>query len=306
MGTPPFAVPTLQALVQAGHQVRAVYTQPDRPQGRGQQLAQSAVKQAALALGLPVRQPERVRRPEEVAELAALQPECIIVVGYGQILPQTIIDIPRLGILNVHASLLPKYRGAAPIQWAIADGQTTTGVTIMQIDAGLDTGPMLLRAETPIGEQETAPELAERLAQMGAQLCVQAIAGLAAGTLSAVPQNQQEATLARILEKEDGRIHPQQTATQIHCRLRGFTPWPGAYCLFRNQPLKIHKARPAGQLPSDQALPPGTLYAEGKRLLLACGQGTILEIFELQQEGRKRVDAASFLNGQRITREEIS
>ena len=182
MGTPDFAVPTLEAMSRAGHEIAAVYTQPDRPKGRGQQLAQSAVKQTALRLEIPVHQPERVRRPEVVAEIAALAPECIVVVGYGQIIPQAIIDIPRLGIVNVHASLLPRYRGAAPIQWAIARGETITGVTTMLINAGLDTGDMLLKAETQIGAEETALEVAPRLARIGAGLLIETLDRLAAGT----------------------------------------------------------------------------------------------------------------------------
>jgi methionyl-tRNA formyltransferase len=301
LGTPQFAVPTLAALVAAGHQIPAVYTQPDRPAGRGQQLGQSAVKQAALAFGLPVRQPERIRRPEVIEELAALRADIMVVVGYGQIIPQAIIDLPRLGIVNVHGSLLPHYRGAAPIQWAIANGDAVTGVTTMQINAGLDTGDMLLKAELPILPNETAPELAARLAPLGAELCVRTLAGLAAGTLRAVPQNNAEATLARILTKEDARVDWSRPAAEIHNRLRGFTPWPGAVCLFRGAPLKLHAVEP---LPATTGLPPGAIL-NGKPLRVACGGGTVLALHEVQQEGRKKVSGENFRNGQHLAHNEI-
>src|SRR5690242_1873212 len=206
LGTPAFAVPTLERIVEAGHGIAAVFTQPDRPKGRGQHDAMSAVKQAALRLDLPVHQPERVRRPEVVEQLRCLSPEAMVVVGYGQIIPESILVIPPHGIINVHASLLPKYRGAAPIQWAIARGETRTGVTTMRIDAGLDTGAMLLKAETEIGPEETAVELGARLAEMGADLLIATLSGLADGSIVAVKQDSTQATLAPILKKEDGRI----------------------------------------------------------------------------------------------------
>ncbi len=292
MGTPQFAVPTLAALVAAGHEVRAVYTQPDRPSGRGQQLAFSPVKQAAQALKLPVYQPERIRRPEIVEQLCAFQADVMVVVGYGQIIPQAIIDLPPLGIINVHASLLPRYRGAAPIQWALANGETITGVTTMLINAGLDTGDILLQAELAINPLESAHELSARLAPLGAELCVQTLAN----PISPVPQNNAEATLARILTKDDARIDWSRSAAQIHNRLRGFTPWPGAVCTFREAPLKIHVALP---LPELTNLPPGSLLP-GAPIRVACGDGTVLAIYELQQEGRKRVLEASFRNGQHL------
>ncbi|MCX6586630.1 MAG: methionyl-tRNA formyltransferase [Acidobacteria bacterium] len=301
LGTPQFAVPTLAALVAAGHQIPAVYTQPDRPAGRGQHLGQSAVKQAALAFGLPVRQPERIRRPEVIEELAAWRADIMVVVGYGQIIPQAIIDLPRLGIVNVHGSLLPHYRGAAPIQWAIANGDAVTGVTTMQINAGLDTGDMLLKAELPILPNETTPELAARLAPLGAELCVRTLAGLAAGTLRAVPQNNAEATLARILTKEDARVDWSRPAAEIHNRLRGFTPWPGAVCQFRGAPLKLHAVEP---LPETTELPPGAIL-NGKPLRVACGGGTVLALHEVQQEGRKKVSEENFRNGQHLAHNEI-
>jgi methionyl-tRNA formyltransferase len=299
LGTPQFAVPCLEACIAAGHEVAAVYTQPDRPKGRGQEVAVSPVKEAALRLGLAVRQPERVRQPEVVAELAGLRPDAMVVVGYGQIIPQSIIDIPPLGIINVHASLLPKYRGAAPIQWAIANGERVTGVTTMLINAGLDTGDMLLKAETEIGEEETALELAPRLARMGADLLVRTLDGLAAGTITPVPQNHAEATLAPILKKEDGLIDWRNPAASIFNRARGFLPWPGAWTWFRRQRFNIWRCRPA-QGPHREA---GTLFGEGRRLMAACGAGT-LELIEVQLEGRKRVSGEAFLNGHRLEENE--
>jgi methionyl-tRNA formyltransferase len=294
LGTPTFAVPTLHALVGAGHDVVAVYTQPDRPKGRGKQVAASPVKEAALELNLPVRQPDRIRRPENVAALAELQPDLMVVVGYGQIIPQGIIDIPQHGILNVHASLLPKYRGAAPIQWAIANGEATTGVTIMRIDAGLDTGDMLLKWETPIIPDETSPQLIERLAPAGAELLIEAIQEIEAGTAQYEPQNDDLATYAPILKKEDGLIDWQRSALKIYNRLRGFSPWPGAYTTVRGQTLHVVRAAIADRDPHGD---PGTVQADKRRLFVTCGESTTLELLELQLEGKKRLPVEAFLNG---------
>lgn len=299
MGTPRFAVPTLEALVAEGHEVRAVYTQPDRPKGRGQELAMSPVKECALRLGLPVYQPERVRRPEVIAQLAEFSAEAMVVVGYGQILPQAIIDLAPLGIVNVHASLLPKYRGAAPIQWAIANGERVTGVTTMRIDAGLDTGDMLLRAETAIGDDETAPELSERLAAIGARLLIETLDGIR--TISAEKQNNAEATLAPILKKEDGAIDWSKPAAVIHARLRGFTPWPGAFTTFRGVGLKLLSAA----LATDTDLAPGAMRFRNRKLIAGCGGGTSLELREVQPDGRKRVSGESFSNGARLSDNEL-
>ncbi len=300
LGTPAFAVPTLERLVERGHQVLAAVTQPDRPKGRGQTLAQSPVKQAALRLGVPVYQPERVKRPESVDYLRSLAPEAMVVVGYGQIIPQSIIDIPPLGILNVHASLLPKYRGAGPIQWAIVNGETVTGVTIMRIDAGLDTGPMLIKAETAIGGDENALDLGRRLSVMGAGLLVEALDGLAAGRIVAQPQDNAQATYAPMLKKEDGRIDWSRSAVQIHNQVRGMQPWPGAYSSFRGGALHVWRARPTEGAAGH---PPGALVRI-KPLLVACGVGA-LELIEVQMEGRKRIPAADFANGQRLVENEI-
>lgn len=300
LGTPQFAVPTLEAAVEAGHHVACVYTQPDRPKGRGHEVAFSPVKEAALRLGIEVRQPERVRRCTE--ELAAVGADAMVVVGYGQIIPQSIIDLPRLGIINVHASLLPKYRGAAPIQWAIARGERVTGVTTMQINAGLDTGDMLLKAETEVGPEETALEVGPRLAAMGARLLVETLAGLEAGTLRATPQNDEEATLAPILTREDGLIDWRQPAAVIHNRARGFLPWPGAWTTWRGQRFNIWRCRVAE---AESPAEPGKLFSHQRKLYAACGAGTVLELLEVQTEGRKRIDAAAFLNGQRLSDSEL-
>ncbi len=296
LGTPPFAVATLEAILKAGHTVKAVYTQPDRPSGRGQELAQSAVKKAALAHGLPVLQPERIRRPEEIARLAEFKVPAMVVVGYGQILPQAVIDLAPLGIINVHGSLLPKYRGAAPIQWAIANGEHITGVTTMRINAGMDTGDMLLKAELGIVSTDTSITLGGRLAVLGADLLVESLAGLENNSIPAIPQDHTQATNAPILKKEDGRIDFERTAGQISCRLRGFTPWPGATTSFRGTPWKVLTAH---VVDDKLAGPTGTINALGRRLLVSCGGNTVLEVVELQQEGRKRIAADAFLNGQR-------
>ena len=289
MGTPAFAVPSLEKIVHAGHEVVAVFTQPDRPKGRGQKDALTPVKEAALLLGLQVHQPERIRRPEVIEQLRALAPETMVVVGYGQILPQAILDIPPKGIINVHASLLPKYRGAAPIQWAIARGETRTGVTTMKIDAGLDTGDILLKWETEIGPEETAVELGERLAVAGADLLVRTLAELE----TIVPQKQDEAqaTYAPILKKEDGEIDWTMATHEILNRIRGFAPWPGCYTLWLGQRLRIWKAR-ALDLPAPAR---GWLGRQKGRLTAGTGNGGI-EILEVQLEGKKRMETSAFLN----------
>ena len=273
LGSPAFAVPTLERLVESGARVLEVVTQPDRPRGRGQQAAAPPVKEAALRLGLPLYQPERVRRPEAVDRLRTLAPDAMVVVGYGQIIPQAIIDIPRFGIVNVHASLLPKYRGAAPVQWPIANGETRTGVTTMRIDAGLDTGDLLLTAETEIGPAETAVELGDRLAAMGADLLIRTLEGLEAGSLVARKQDPAEATYAPLLKKEDGRIDWAFPAEFIHNRVRGFQPWPGAYTAFRGATLRISKSRPAAAS-CLAGLTAGRLAALAP-LVVSCGSGAL-------------------------------
>lgn len=300
LGTPEFAVPSLEALVRAGHEVAAAFTQPDRPKGRGNELAESPIKIAALRLGLAVYQPERIRHPDNIETLRELEPEIMVVVGYGQIVPQAVIDLPPRGILNVHASLLPRYRGAAPIQWAIANGETETGVSIMQIDARLDTGDVLLKSSISIGPGETAPKLSARLAPLGAELLLDTIADIAAGAARWEKQDSAQATYAPALKKEDGLIDWRRTATEVYNRMRGFTPWPGAYTRFRGQQLSILAAKPAGTI----SIPPGLLQTEHRRVLAGCGDGTALELLEIRPAGRKRMSAEAFLNGYKIVENE--
>lgn len=297
LGTPEFAVPSLLALVGAGHQLAGVFTQPDRPKGRGNQLSESSVKVAAQQLTIPVYQPERIRRPEAAQVLRDLQPDLGVVVGYGQIIPQTIIDIPLHGILNVHASLLPKYRGAAPIQWAIANGEERTGVTIMQIDAGLDTGDMLMRADVPVGPDEMAPELSRRLAGLGAELLIETIQAIAGGRATREKQDDSQATLAPILKKEDGLVDwLHQSAQNVYNRLRGFTPWPGSYTFFRGAQLSVLRATLAAPL----GLSPGSVSYDKQHLYIGCSGGSTLEILELQLAGKKRMSAEAFRNGYKL------
>ncbi len=295
LGTPEFAVPPLKAILSSGHEIAAVFTQPDRPKGRGHQVAESPVKIAARAAGLTVLQPERIRRSENIEILRGLAPDLMVVVGYGQIIPQPIIDIPANGILNVHASLLPKYRGAAPIQWAVANGETVTGVTIMQIDAGLDTGDILLKASAQINADETAPDLSARLAPLGAQLLCAAIERIAAKSIRKEKQNDAEATYAPMLKKEDGWIDWSRSAGEIYNRLRGFTPWPGAYTTFRRQQLQVLKARVAQAV----QLLPGMLHPDRRVLFAGCGEDSSLQLLEVQLSGKRRMPVEEFLNGYR-------
>jgi methionyl-tRNA formyltransferase len=295
LGTPAFVVLSLEAVARK-HEVISVVTQPDRPKGRGQELAASPVKLTAERLGLPVYQPERIRRPEAQAHLAELAPEIMIVVGYGQIIPQSVIDMAPRGIVNVHAPLLPKYRGAAPVQWAIVNGETRTGVTTMQINAGLDTGDILLERETEISPEETALELGERLAVIGAELLIETLDGLALGTITPRRQDEAQASHAPILKKEDGAISWNEPAGAIHNRVRGLLPWPGAHTRFRGQLLHIWRAR----VDRDRtALAPGQVLSGG-RFRVACGDGGVLEMLEVQLEGRKRMSGEAFANGQRL------
>ncbi len=297
-GTPQFAVPTLRALLDAGLHIRLVVTQPDRPSGRGQGIAVPPVKQAALEAGIPVAQPETIKNNQAFrARLEEVRPRAIVVVGYGRLVPDWMLTLPPLGNLNVHASLLPKYRGAAPIQWAIARGEHTTGVTTMRLDQGLDTGDILMQEQLPIAAEDTAVTLAPRLAAMGALLMVQTLRGLDAGTLRPTLQDHSQATLAPILKKEDGLVDFSRTAAEIHNRQRGFQPWPGAFSSFRGKQLLLHAVRPAQDVPH---LPPGTLMPLGARLYVACGHGTVLELLEVQLEGKKRMAAADFLHGYHI------
>jgi methionyl-tRNA formyltransferase len=292
-GTPAFAVPTLEKLVEAGFAVPVVVTQPDRPKGRGMELALSPVKQRALQLGLKISQPDKIKNNQEFrGQLAGVSPDAIIVVGYGRIIPPWMIDLPPLGNLNLHASLLPRYRGAAPIQWAIARGESASGVTTMRIDAGLDTGDILLQKEIPIAPRDTAVTLAPRMSAVGADLMVETLRGLQAGTVRAQPQDHAKATLAPILKKEDGRVDFQLTAQEILNRLRGFQPWPGAYTSFRGKNIHIWSAQPV-----ERTLARAEIWVESGRLIAGCGRGTALELLEVQLEGRKRMSSADFVHG---------
>jgi methionyl-tRNA formyltransferase len=298
LGTPEFAVPTLDAIVAAGHHVSLVVTQPDRPKGRKQELIPSPVKSAAQRHSIPVYQPERIRDSAALLHLKELQPEVMVVVGYGQIIPQSVIDLAPLGIINVHASLLPELRGAAPIQWSIARGYKRTGVTTMRIDAGLDTGDILLQWETPIFPEETAPELSARLAAAGADLLVRTLAELCAGAIQPRPQDDSLATYAPILNKEDGRIDWSNPAQQIHDLIRGFQPWPGAHTSFRGQSLHLWRSRLVPEGTRD--LPPGALI-EKQGVFAVAGDGAVIELLEVQLEGRKKMSAEVFANGHRLT-----
>jgi methionyl-tRNA formyltransferase len=297
-GTPQFAVPSLEKLAAQGFDIQLVVTQPDRPQGRGMQLTAPPVKEAANRLGLPVVQPDKIKKNDEFQnQLRALGPDAIIVVGYGRIIPPWMLQFPPYGNINVHASLLPKYRGAAPIQWAIAGGETVTGVTTMRIDEGLDTGDMLLKREMEIRPEDTSETLSPRLAAMGADLLVETLHGLEQGKISATPQDHAQATLAPILKKEDGLMDFQWTAKEVHNRMRGFQPWPGIYSRFKGKNLKIISAMPV-QARTIQA-EPGELRITHSQLFLGCASGTVLELLQVQPEGKKVLPVREFISGYR-------
>jgi methionyl-tRNA formyltransferase len=297
-GTPQFAVPTLEAVIAAGHDVALVVTQPDRAAGRGMEMQPPPVKRIALEQGIPVAQPEKIKNNVEFrTQLEDIRPEAILVVAYGRIIPQWMLDLPPLGCINLHGSLLPKYRGAAPIQWAVANGENLTGVTTMRLDAGLDTGDMLLAKVVPIGQEETAVYVYECLAATGAELMVETLCGLADKSLFCQPQDHSLSTLAPILKREDGLIDCMRTAQSIYDRWRGFQPWPGAHTTLRGKKLIVHKmhvvTHPAGG-------DPGTVIVQDNRLLIACTSGTAVCLDEVQTEGKRRMSAAEFLNGYQI------
>ncbi|KPF84741.1 methionyl-tRNA formyltransferase [alpha proteobacterium AAP38] len=290
MGTPDFSVSILDALVAAGHEVVCVYSQPPRPAGRGQQLQASPVHRRAEALGIPVRTPKSLRKAEEQAEFAALNLDCAIVAAYGLILPQAILDAPRLGCVNVHASLLPRWRGAAPIQRSILAGDAETGVTIMQMDAGLDTGAMLLKDTLPITARMNAADLHDALAVMGARLMVEALPGIADGSLPPVPQPAEGVTYAAKLSKDEGRLDLTRPASELDRQVRGLTPWPGTWIdLANGEKLKVLEAQAV-----DGGGEPGTLLDAGPTL--ACGEGA-LRLIRVQRPGKGPVDGAAFLRG---------
>jgi methionyl-tRNA formyltransferase len=297
-GTPAFAVPSLVALASRPEfKVEGVITQPDRPSGRGQALTKSPVKLAAEERRIPIFQPAKIKTPEGLAYFENAKPDLVVIIAYGQIISTQLLAIPRLGWVNVHGSLLPKYRGAAPIHWAIANGETETGLTTMQVEAGLDTGPMLLKYKTHIGADETSPELYERLAQAAAPLIVETLTGLEAGTLTPTPQDNAQATFAPILKKEDGRIDWFRTSATIYDRMRGFLPWPGAFTTFRGAQCSLSGKPVVCESSGD---PPGTISLRSDALFVECGNGTTLRIDSVQREGRKRITAREFANGERI------
>jgi methionyl-tRNA formyltransferase len=299
-GTPQFAVPTLLALIDAGHEIALVLTQPDRPSGRGMQLLAPPVKQIAEAAGLEILQPEKIKNNEDLRELlTAIAPDAIVVVAYGRIIPKWMLELPHYGNINLHGSLLPKYRGAAPIQWAIARGETVTGVTTMRLDEGLDTGDMLLRREVPIGRAETAEDLYPKLSQIGAEVMIQTLAGLANGSITPEKQDGGAASLAPILTREDGLIDFSLSAKEIYDRWRGFQPWPGAWTTLKGLKFTVWRMRVAPEAISDPgfAQPPSEIRSDSGRVFVACDEGAWIELLEVQLEGRKRLPVAEFLNG---------
>jgi len=297
-GTPQFAVPTLEKLLAEGFQIDLVVSQPDEPSGRGYEVKPPPVKQVAERAGIPVFQPAKLKDPATQEFLSKYHPDAIVVVAYGRIIPPWMIDLPRLGCINLHASLLPRYRGAGPIQWAIIRGETVTGMTTMKIDPGMDTGDILLMREIPIREDDTTETLSGSLSRIGADLMIETLRGLERGELKPRPQDHSQATMAPMLKKEDGRIDWRLPARQISWRVRGLRPWPGAHSTFRGKNLHIWSAAVAATPPSQLA--PGTLVGGAGKLSVACGHGTQLELKEVQLEGRKRLSARDFLNGVRL------
>jgi methionyl-tRNA formyltransferase len=300
-GTPQFAVPTFDALLAAGHEIALVVSQPDRPVGRDRQVAPTPVKLAALAAGLQVAQPEKIRNNQEFrAQLEAIAPDAIVVVAYGRIIPPWMLALPRLGCINLHASLLPKYRGAAPIQWAVAMGDAFTGNTTMLLEEGLDTGPILLQQTLEIAPDQTAADLFPVLAGGGAPLVVETLAGLADGTIQPQPQNHEGATFAPLLNREDGRMDfAARSATELYNRWRGFQPWPGAFTALHGKKLIAHRVAVVHESFAEQLgiADPGSVRIQNERLFASCAGNTWLELLEVQLEGKKRLDAAEFLHG---------
>ncbi|HMH13138.1 MAG TPA: methionyl-tRNA formyltransferase [Edaphobacter sp.] len=297
-GTPQFAVPTLEAVLAAGHEVALVLTQPDRAAGRGMEIQISPVKKTALEHNIPTTQPEKIKHNLELRQqLEDIRPEAILVVAYGRIIPQWMLDLPPYGNINLHGSLLPKYRGAAPIQWAVASGETITGVTTMRLDAGLDTGDMLLAQVCPIGLEETAVDVYECLADVGAKLMVRTLHKLAEGTLYPQPQDHSQATLAPILTREDGLMDFTRTAIQLYDRWRGFQPWPGAHTTLRGKKLIAHKLHVTNETFHGE---PGELIIRGDLMLIRCANSSVLAFDEVQLEGKRRMTAAEFLHGYQL------
>lgn len=298
MGTPAAAVPSLERLISAGHDIAAVYTQPDRPSGRGKRISMPAVKEYALGRGLSVMQPLKIKTPEALETFRSHGADAAIVVAYGRILPTAFLEMYPKGAINLHFSLLPKYRGAAPVNWAIVNGDNVSGVTTMKMDAGLDTGDILLQSETAIGSDENAVELMDRLSHLGAELLIETLDGI--DSIVPRPQDESMATYAPLLHKEDGRIDWTMSAAKIVDRIRGFQPFPTSFTTFRNQRLTVWKARASNAAPPLAGSAAGTICeAAGEALKVVCGEGSIIEITELQPEGKRRMTAADFINGSR-------
>jgi methionyl-tRNA formyltransferase len=296
-GSPEFAVPCLEALHDIS-EIAAVISQPDRPAGRGLAMRPPAVKSRAVELGLDVWQPTKVRTAEFAQKVRGLEADVAVVVAYGRILPKSVLDAPRLGCVNVHASLLPRWRGAAPIQWSIVHGDPTTGVTLMQMDEGMDTGPILAADATPIQREDDAASLGERLSNMGAELLRRELPRYVAGELTPKPQDDTLATMAPLLQKSDGLIDWDQSAAAVHNQIRGMNPWPGAYTVLGERRIKVHRAVPSTLDPEGAS--PGEITAlDSEGILVACAHGT-LEIQELQESGRRRVDARAFISGRGV------
>ncbi|MFQ5508810.1 MAG: methionyl-tRNA formyltransferase [Leptospirillia bacterium] len=294
MGTPRMAVPALEALVESDHTVIAVVTQPDRPKGRGGKVIATPVKAAAGARGIPVLQPEKVRDADFIGKLQALDPEVAVVIAFGQILPQALLDIPKFGCINIHASILPAYRGAAPINWAIANGDTETGLTTMQMDAGMDTGAVYLTHTTSIGPDEDAEELTERLSAMAGPIILETLEKVAEG-MTPTPQDDSRATMAPLMKKGDGRIDWSRPARDVHNRIRAFSPWPGSHTDYAGEPWKVTRAR-IGESPALEEPPGRVLRVDGDSILVATGDGTI-RILALQTPGKRAMPVRDFLNG---------
>ncbi|MDR7865657.1 MAG: methionyl-tRNA formyltransferase [Sporomusaceae bacterium] len=299
MGTPDFAVPCLDRLVADGHDVAAVVTQPDRPKGRGQKLAPSPVKEAALGYGLPVLQPEKIRTADFQAELAALKPDVVVVVAFGQFLPKAILELPPLGCVNVHASLLPRYRGAAPIHWAVMNGETTTGVTTMHMDIGMDSGDMILKAESAIGPDDTTGEVHDRLKELGAAVLSATLARLADGTAPRTPQDGAAATYAPLLTRAVERIDWSRPAATVHNQVRGLSPWPGAYCLHADRPLKVWRSESVATAPGG-GQPGRVVAADDVGAVVLTGAGAV-RLTEVQPENRRRMGMGEYIRGYGLT-----
>jgi methionyl-tRNA formyltransferase len=298
MGSGGFALPSLQALVDSRHEVLGLVTQPDKPAGRGHELRMPRTKALALARGVPVHQPPKVRADAAVELIRGVAPNAIVVVAYGQIIPASILRIPPRGIVNVHGSLLPRYRGAAPVQWAIARGETETGVTTMLMDEGVDTGPILLQSRMPISDEDTGGTLEEKLSVAGAALLLETLSLLEQGALTPKPQDDSQATLAPRLKKEEARVDWNRPAREIHCRVRAFDPWPVAFVVLDGAPLRIWKTRVEAAVEEAQA--GRILRVDGGELAVSCGGRTVLVVQEVQPAGKARMSAAAFARGKRL------